>query len=170
MRGTAVPIHVLFTLFTSGAAQTPTCNVSTVLRERQEGRALWKAVKVIKAVVVPIQTTGAVRTIAAACVCKVDRAAECIVEAGSIVGYRAGDARQKSSHGDSALLKVSDGQQKPSEEHARNHRRHHLCADRDEPIGTGPPTSLPPRRKTESMITPRRSHPRCAGHRSEVRG
>ena len=29
MRGTAGPIHVLFALFTSGAAQTPTCNVST---------------------------------------------------------------------------------------------------------------------------------------------
>jgi hypothetical protein len=54
-----------------------------------------KAVKVIKAVVVPIKPTGAVRTIAAACVSKVDRAAECIVEAGCIVGRRAGDARQK---------------------------------------------------------------------------
>ena len=155
MRGTAVPIHVLFTLFTSGAAQTPTCNVSNSTVDTRYLRTSPLSHHASKYL---LHSNGSSHPIES---CLLGTPQYRLVDysasfksisspAGSTVGRRAGDAREKSSHGDSARLKESDGQQNPSEENARNHRRHHLCADRDrdEPIRTGPPTSLPPCRKT----------------------
>ena len=159
MRGAAVPIHSpLFALFTSGAAPDAHLQVQR-LNSTVDTRYLRTSPLSQHASKYLLHSNDSSHSIESCLLGTpqyrlVDYSAssKSISSPAGSTDYRwtAGDARQKSSHGDSARLKESDGQQNPSEENARNHRHHHLCAgrDRDEPIGTGPPTSLPPCRKT----------------------